>query len=204
MKLNTVFVLVWFQGFFPPGQMATIGVDFMIKTVEIDGDKVKVSFHDTVTHWPHDEVTHLCSGYCSVHHKNVFTLACKQEWTSESIYKTCIHQTIQCQQQSAGKHAHIPEQPVQPRHACSAAIHGPSKYLIIANQIQRATKTGFYWKVTIWENKWVFSCDLNEECVCGGWRKADYSRLRDPDRRKIPGLSISSWTEGSSVYVCLQ
>ena len=27
--------------------------------------------------------------------------------------------------------------------------------------------------------------------VCGGWRKADYSRLRDPDRRKIYGLSIS-------------
>ena len=35
-----------------------------------------------------------------------------------------------------------------------------------------------YWKV--WENKWVFNCDLNEEYVCGGWRKADNSRLRDP------------------------
>ena len=31
------------QGLFPPGQGATIGVDFMIKTVEVDGDKVKVS-----------------------------------------------------------------------------------------------------------------------------------------------------------------
>ena len=50
---------------------------------------------------------------------------------------------------------------------CNAAIHGPSKYLMIANQIQRATKTGFYWKV--WENKWVFNCDLNEEYVCV-WR----------------------------------
>lgn len=30
------------QGLFPPGQGATIGVDFMIKTVEIDGEKVKV------------------------------------------------------------------------------------------------------------------------------------------------------------------
>ena len=51
-------------------------------------------------------------------------------------------------------------------------------------------KTGFYWNV--WENKWVFNCDLHEEyvCVCGGWRKADYSRLHDPDRRKISGLSI--------------
>lgn len=32
----------WFQGLFPPGQGATIGVDFMIKTVEIKGVKVKV------------------------------------------------------------------------------------------------------------------------------------------------------------------
>ena len=37
---------------------------------------------------------------------------------------------------------------------------------MIANQIQGATKTGFCWKVR--ENKWVFSCDLNEYgCV---WR----------------------------------
>ena len=91
----------------------------------------------------------------------------KTKWTSESIHEACIHQTIQRQQQTAGKHARIPEQPVQPRHACNAAIHGPSKYLIIANQIQRATKTGFYRKV--WENKWVFSSDLNEEYVCV-WR----------------------------------
>lgn len=31
------------QGLFPPGQGATIGVDFMIKSVEIDNEKVKVS-----------------------------------------------------------------------------------------------------------------------------------------------------------------
>ena len=74
---------------------------------------------------------------------------------------------------------------------CNAAIRGPWRSLVIANQIQRASKTGFYWKV--WENKWVFNCDLNEEYVCGGWRKADYSRLQDPDRRKISGLSISFW-----------
>lgn len=30
------------KGLFPPGQGATIGVDFMIKTVEINGEKVKV------------------------------------------------------------------------------------------------------------------------------------------------------------------
>ena len=43
------------------------------------------------------------------------------------------------------------------------------------------------------ENKWVFNCDLNEEYmyVCGGWKKVYYSRLRDPDRRKISGLNIS-------------
>jgi len=33
----------YFQGLFPPGQGATIGVDFMIKTVEIDGERVKVN-----------------------------------------------------------------------------------------------------------------------------------------------------------------
>ena len=32
-------------------------------------------------------------------------------------HETCIHQTSQRQQQSAGKHAHILEQSVQPRHA---------------------------------------------------------------------------------------
>lgn len=32
-----------FQGIFPPGQSATIGVDFMIKTVRVGEDKVKVS-----------------------------------------------------------------------------------------------------------------------------------------------------------------
>jgi len=30
------------QGLFPPGQGATIGVDFMIKTVEVENEKVKV------------------------------------------------------------------------------------------------------------------------------------------------------------------
>lgn len=34
--------LLSLQGLFPPGQGATIGVDFMIKTVEINGEKVKV------------------------------------------------------------------------------------------------------------------------------------------------------------------
>uniref|UniRef100_A0A1I7WC74 DNA-directed RNA polymerase n=1 Tax=Heterorhabditis bacteriophora TaxID=37862 RepID=A0A1I7WC74_HETBA len=30
------------RGIFPPGQSATIGVDFMIKTVKVDSDKIKV------------------------------------------------------------------------------------------------------------------------------------------------------------------
>ncbi|KAH0513899.1 Ras-related protein Rab-30 [Microtus ochrogaster] len=34
-------------GLFPPGQGATIGVDFMIKTVEINGEKVKLQIWDT-------------------------------------------------------------------------------------------------------------------------------------------------------------
>lgn len=33
------------QGLFPPGQGATIGVDFMIKTVEVENEKVKVCMY---------------------------------------------------------------------------------------------------------------------------------------------------------------
>ena len=35
------------------------------------------------------------------------------------------------------------------------------------NKNKNKAKNGFYWKV--WENKWVFNCDLNEEYVCV-WR----------------------------------
>ncbi|KAK7473395.1 hypothetical protein BaRGS_00035368 [Batillaria attramentaria] len=44
---KTCLVSRYTKGFFPPGQMATIGVDFMIKTIEIDGDKVKLQIWDT-------------------------------------------------------------------------------------------------------------------------------------------------------------
>lgn len=37
--------LMFLQGLFPPGQGATIGVDFMIKTVDIKGEKVKVQYY---------------------------------------------------------------------------------------------------------------------------------------------------------------
>lgn len=39
---KTCLVRRFTQGLFPPGQGATIGVDFMIKTVEVDNEKVKV------------------------------------------------------------------------------------------------------------------------------------------------------------------
>lgn len=39
---KTCLVRRFTQGIFPPGQGATIGVDFMIKTVEVDNEKVKV------------------------------------------------------------------------------------------------------------------------------------------------------------------
>ncbi|XP_013419946.1 ras-related protein Rab-30 isoform X2 [Lingula anatina] len=44
---KTCLVRRFTQGLFPPGQGATIGVDFMIKTVEVDGDKVKLQIWDT-------------------------------------------------------------------------------------------------------------------------------------------------------------
>jgi GTPase SAR1 family protein len=40
-------ILVVVQGMFPPGQGATIGVDFMIKTVEVEGEKIKLQIWDT-------------------------------------------------------------------------------------------------------------------------------------------------------------
>lgn len=40
---KTCLVRRFTQGLFPPGQGATIGVDFMIKTVEVEGEKIKVS-----------------------------------------------------------------------------------------------------------------------------------------------------------------
>ncbi|XP_054709013.1 ras-related protein Rab-30-like [Uloborus diversus] len=44
---KTCLVRRFTQGLFPPGQGATIGVDFLIKTVEIDGEKVKLQIWDT-------------------------------------------------------------------------------------------------------------------------------------------------------------
>jgi len=44
---KTCLVRRFTQGLFPPGQGATIGVDFMIKTVDIDGEKIKLQIWDT-------------------------------------------------------------------------------------------------------------------------------------------------------------
>lgn len=41
---NCLTIILVFQGIFPPGQSATIGVDFMIKTVKVGNDKIKVRF----------------------------------------------------------------------------------------------------------------------------------------------------------------
>lgn len=40
---KTCLVRRFTQGLFPPGQGATIGVDFMIKTVVVDNEKIKVN-----------------------------------------------------------------------------------------------------------------------------------------------------------------
>ncbi|XP_025157927.1 ras-related protein Rab-30 isoform X2 [Harpegnathos saltator] len=46
---SLLFSRLWFilNGLFPPGQGATIGVDFMIKTVEVENEKVKLQIWDT-------------------------------------------------------------------------------------------------------------------------------------------------------------
>jgi small GTP-binding protein len=44
---KTCLVRRFCQGVFPVGQAATIGVDFLIKTVEINGEKIKLQIWDT-------------------------------------------------------------------------------------------------------------------------------------------------------------
>ena len=52
---KTCLVRRFTQGMFPPGQGATIGVDFMIKTVEIEGEKIKVSSKFFISSEKYDE-----------------------------------------------------------------------------------------------------------------------------------------------------
>ena len=49
-----------------------------------------------------------------------------------------------------------------------------STIIIMYIKLKKGEKR-FYWN--IWENKWVFNCDLNEECVC----------VADGERQIIPG-----------------
>ena len=56
---KTCLVRRFTQGMFPPGQGATIGVDFMIKTVEIDGEKIKVSSLVFHSNFPFIAARHL-------------------------------------------------------------------------------------------------------------------------------------------------
>lgn len=44
---KTCLVRRFCQGIFPTGQAATIGVDFLIKTLEINGEKIKLQIWDT-------------------------------------------------------------------------------------------------------------------------------------------------------------
>lgn len=44
---KTCLVRKFTQGVFPPGQSATIGVDFMIKTVRVGDDRIKLQIWDT-------------------------------------------------------------------------------------------------------------------------------------------------------------
>lgn len=45
---KTCLVRRFTQGVFPPGQGATIGVDFMIKTVVVDNEKIKVGIFQLI------------------------------------------------------------------------------------------------------------------------------------------------------------
>lgn len=60
---KTCLVRRFTQGLFPPGQGATIGVDFMIKTVDVDGEKIKV--RQTYVQQLQQIITFLCQcGSC--------------------------------------------------------------------------------------------------------------------------------------------
>ena len=47
---KTCLVRKFTQGIFPPGQSATIGVDFMIKTIRVGNEKIKV-LHISFLYW---------------------------------------------------------------------------------------------------------------------------------------------------------
>uniref|UniRef100_A0A1I7YUK3 Ras-related protein Rab-30 n=1 Tax=Steinernema glaseri TaxID=37863 RepID=A0A1I7YUK3_9BILA len=85
---KTCLVRKFTQGIFPPGQSATIGVDFMIKTVKVDDDKIKLQIWDTAGQERFRAITQ--SYYRSAHAiVLVYDVACQPsfdglpEWLSE-------------------------------------------------------------------------------------------------------------------------
>jgi len=85
---KTCLVRRFTQGLFPPGQGATIGVDFMIKTVEIDGEKIKLQIWDTAGQERFRSITQ--SYYRSAHSlilvydvSNQPTFDCLPDWLRE-------------------------------------------------------------------------------------------------------------------------
>uniref|UniRef100_UPI00358DDB9D ras-related protein Rab-30 n=1 Tax=Myxine glutinosa TaxID=7769 RepID=UPI00358DDB9D len=85
---KTCLVRRFTQGLFPPGQGATIGVDFMIKTVVVDGTKVKLQIWDTAGQERFRSITQ--SYYRSAHAlvltydiTNEETFTCLPDWLKE-------------------------------------------------------------------------------------------------------------------------
>ncbi|KAH7731890.1 RAB family member [Aphelenchoides avenae] len=85
---KTCLVRKFTQGIFPPGQSSTIGVDFMIKTVRVGDDKIKLQIWDTAGQERFRSITQ--SYYRSAHAiVLVYDVACQPsfdclpEWLSE-------------------------------------------------------------------------------------------------------------------------
>ncbi|KAK4302129.1 hypothetical protein Pmani_025737 [Petrolisthes manimaculis] len=110
---KTCLVRRFTQGLFPPGQGATIGVDFMIKTVEIEGEKIKLQIWDTAGQERFRSITQ--SYYRSAHALILVydissqpTFDCLPDWLREiEQYASCKVLRVLVGQQSWG--------PVTPR-----------------------------------------------------------------------------------------
>ncbi|XP_032812524.1 ras-related protein Rab-30 [Petromyzon marinus] len=93
---KTCLVRRFTQGLFPPGQGATIGVDFMIKTVEVDGTKIKLQIWDTAGQERFRSITQ--SYYRSAHAlvltydvSSEETFACLPAWLREMEQHASAH-----------------------------------------------------------------------------------------------------------------
>ncbi|XP_055372171.1 ras-related protein Rab-30 [Condylostylus longicornis] len=92
---KTCLVRRFTQGQFPPGQGATIGVDFMIKTVDVEGEKIKLQIWDTAGQERFRSITQ--SYYRSAHALILVydvscqpTFDCLPEWLREiQEYASC-------------------------------------------------------------------------------------------------------------------